>query len=149
MARFQFRLHQVLAYRETLLEQAHAELADLERRQAALESELAHVMALYRQSLQDFPSLEHAVDVAHAMIHQAYVRSLEARQDALQQEIVLLRQRIEPLRQEMIERHQQVEMLRKIREREWSRWRQREDALAAKQIDELVAGTVLRSRMRR
>jgi flagellar export protein FliJ len=149
MARFQFRLHQVLSYREALLEQTQLALVALERQQAALEAEAERLGRAYRQVLDGLPSIDQPLDIASSMVRQDYLRFLEARLAEVQRAIDAVRARLEPLRIELVERHQQVEMLRKIRQREWERWNESEKHRAAKQIEEIVHTSIPRSATRR
>ncbi|HEY8475910.1 MAG TPA: hypothetical protein VIN09_03460 [Chloroflexota bacterium] len=149
MARFQFRLHQVLSYREALLEQTQLALVALERQQAALEAEAERLGRAYRQVLDGLPSIDQPLDIASSMVRQDYLRFLEARLAEVQRAIDAVRARLEPLRLELVERHQQVEMLRKIRQREWERWSESEKHRAAKHIEEIVHTSIPRSATRR
>lgn len=143
MTTFHFRLATLLRLREIARDERRVELADSQRLDAALESQLAQ-LAVEQKLLQDDcrrAGGPGTVNVSQLAVTQQYAATLRGQEAELQERRRTLAAEIDQRRQAAIEADRDVKSLEKLRESQLRAFRQNEDRQEGKLLDEAALQT--------
>jgi flagellar export protein FliJ len=148
MARFHFRLATLLRLRETARDQRRLQLAEAERADAVLRTQLAELGARQRQLQDECRAAAAAgeVDLPRLVEAHRYAAALREQAAELEQERRTLAAEIDRRRQTLVEADRDVRTLEKLRESQRQAHRREEERQEARQIDEAARGTAAAGR---
>ena len=138
MTTFHFRLASLLRLRQSICDQCRVELADAQRADAELQSQLARLDMEQRQLQGECRTAAGPgpVDLRRLLEARRYAATLRAREAGLHQERQTLGTEIDRRRQALLESDRDVRTLEKLRESQSQAHRQAEDRLEGKRLDE-------------
>ena len=143
MTRFHFRLATLLRLRESTRDECRVQLADAQRADTELQSQLARLDMEQRQLQRECRTAAGPgpVDLRRLLEAQRYAATLRAREVDLHQQRQVLGAEIDRRRQALLEADRDVRTLEKLRENQSQAHRQAEDRQEGKRLDEAALQT--------
>src|ERR1700677_2797358 len=125
MAKFVFQLDGVLRHRINIEHQRKRELALIQSQMAALDAELRALDASMRKATDDLRTnhLKGPIDTAFLAAHRRYSLAMQRKALALAQKMGAVQVQIEQATRNLAEAAKQRKILEKLRERQFTRWR--------------------------
>jgi flagellar FliJ protein len=146
MAMFKFRLATLLKLREAARDERRAQLAQayqadaiLEEQQGQIAQSLADLQAEYRVA-----SAPGEVNVDRLLAAQRHEMLLKAQRQQIQQQREAVAQEIERRRAVLAEANRDVKVLENLRERQLERYREEENRLDIRRLDEVAQQRAVR-----
>lgn len=138
MAKFQFRLATLLRLREATRDERRVQLAEVQRADAELQSQLEQLTREQEQLQRDCRQAAGpgAVDLPRLVEAERYAATLRTQETDIHQQRQTLAVEIERRRQVVIEADRDVQSLEKLRDNQSQAHRQEEDRQEGKRLDE-------------
>ena len=143
MSKFHFRLATLLRLRETTRDERRVQLAEAQRADAELQSQLTRLDVEQEQLQRECRTAAGpgAVDLPRLVEAQQYAAALRAQEAELQQQRQALAVEIDRRRQALLEADRDVRTLEKLRENQLQAHRQEEERQEGKRLDEAALQT--------
>jgi flagellar protein FliJ len=138
MSTFQFRMATLLRLREATRDERRAHLAEAQRADAELQSQLTQVGDELRRLQHECRKTAGpgTVDVPRLIEVDRYMAELRAQESQLQQQRQTLAEEIDRRREAVLEADRDVQSLEKLRDRQLQAHRQEEERRENKRLDE-------------
>lgn len=144
MAKFQFRLATLLRLREATRDERRVQLAEVQRADAELQSQLERLAREQEQLRRDCREAAGpgTVDLRRLVEAEQYASALRMQEAGIRRQRETLAVEIECRRQAVIEADRDVQSLEKLRDNQLQAHRQEEDRQEGKRLDEAALQVV-------
>ena len=139
MAKFVFQLDGVLRQRSNVEQQRKRELAVIQSRMTALETELRAVDATVRAAELDLRNnrLLGVIDLAFLAAHRRFSFAMQRKAMGIAQKMAAIKLEVDQAKQKLAEASKRKKILEKLRERHYRRWREDLDRRDQAEMDEI------------